>query len=114
MASNAWKEWERIVATKIFGSRRGAYTGSGGRGKTDVIHPVIAAECKFLSSPQYADIKKACNQAKDNAEPGQIPIAFIRKKGDLWGDALVVMKLEEFAKLTKIVETDLPMEEDEK
>lgn len=113
MGNKSWKEWERIVAVKIFGERRGAYTGGDKGGKNDIIHPAISSECKLLSQPQFADLKKACRQAEENAEPGQVPLAFVRRKGDLWGDGLVVMRLEEFAKLTKIVYTDLPEINDE-
>lgn len=104
MASDAWKEWERIVARKIAGERRGAYTGGTSGGKTDVKHPVIAVECKLLSNPKFADLKQACRQAEGNGKEGQVPMAFVRKKGDHWQDALVVMRFETFAKYAKMVE----------
>lgn len=109
--STAWKEWERVVAGKIRGERRGAYTGRGGQGRTDIIHDFIDAECKLLSQPQYRDLRNACRQAKENGDGG-IPIAFVRKKGEEWRDALVVMEMGEFTKVVNRLE-ELCNEEDE-
>lgn len=100
------------MARKIGGERRGAYTGGTAGGRTDVIHEVIAAECKLLSQPKFRDMKLACDQALENAEPGQVPIAFVRRKGDNWGDGLVIMKMDQFSNLTQRLIDALPGDDD--
>lgn len=110
--ANSWKEWERIVARKIFGDRRGAYTGGVRGGKTDIIHPILAAECKLLKAPTVAAVMEACRQAEDNAEPGQVPIAFVKRKGDIWADGLVVMRMEVFSKWLTVVKKAAEDEDD--
>ena len=94
MPDKAWKAWERTVASLLGGKRRGADYGDSRGGKTDIIHPRWAVECKLLGRPAYMDIRNACLQAERNAEPGQTPIAMVKRKGDRWEDALVVMRLE--------------------
>lgn len=94
--SQAWKKWESFLATLLGGKRRGAQTSWGGEGLSDVIHPFWSIEAKLLSSPHYGQIKDACRQAETSAKEGQCPIAIIKKKGENWQEALVVMRLEEF------------------
>jgi hypothetical protein len=99
MGDKAWKAWERTVAAVFGGKRRGAYTGSGGNnsGKTDIIVPGWAIECKLLGRPGFQDLLDASRQAESNRECAtDIPVAVVKRKGDPVGDALVVMRLEEF------------------
>jgi hypothetical protein len=97
MADKSWKAWERRVATIFGGRRRGAYTGLNGQGKTDVIATGWAIECKLLARAGYQDLLDAARQAEANREcPEDIPVAVVKRKGDLTKDALVVMRLETF------------------
>jgi len=97
MPDKSWKAWERVVARIFGGIRRGAYTGSGGTGKSDVIVDGWSIECKLLSRPTYQQMVNACLQAEANAEnPKDIPVAVVKKKYAKTGDALVIMRLEKF------------------
>ena len=97
MTDKAWKAWERTVSRIFGGKRRGAYTGSGGKGKTDVIVDGWAIEAKLLSRPTYQQMMNACLQAETNAEkPLDIPVAIVKKKHAKINDALVIMRLEKF------------------
>jgi hypothetical protein len=97
MTDFAWKAFERRIATVFNGKRRGAYTGSRNNGKTDIIAAGWAIECKLLSRPGFQDLLNACRQVEANREhPDDIPVALVKRKGDLDKDTLVVMRLEEF------------------
>lgn len=98
MPDAAWKAFERRIA-KIFpgASRRGAYTGNGRQGRPDLVCPGYSVECKLLSRPSFADLLNAARQAEDNAETAeQLPVAVVKRKGDLDANAIVVMRLETF------------------
>lgn len=92
----SWKKFERRVAEIFGGKRRGAYTGDGENGKTDIIHDHFAIEVKLYGAPGYAVLLKAAKQAEDNAEPGQEPVGVVKRKGASDDDALVVMRLKTF------------------
>ena len=96
MADKAWKAFERTIAAIFGGTRRGADTRGPDAGKTDVIHPHFAIECKLLGRPGYADMLAAAKQAETNAEPHQEPVAVVKRKNARNDDALVVMRLETF------------------
>ena len=97
MADKAWKAWERTVAKIFGGKRRGAYTGDGKEGKSDIVHPHYSIECKLLSRSGHAHILDACHQSEDNADSAlHEPIAIVKRKGDAPNDALVCMRLETF------------------
>jgi len=97
MPEPAWKVFERRIARVFGGKRRGAGTSTEGKGKTDIVVPGWAIECKLLSRPGYADLLNAARQAEANADqPTDIPVAILKRKGDLDKHALVVMRLERF------------------
>lgn len=97
MSDKSWKAWERRVATIFGGKRRGAYTGDGNTGKTDIIVDGWGVEVKLLSRPTYQQMFDACTQAETNREKDtDIPIAVVKKKGARDNDALVIMRLEQF------------------
>ena len=96
MSDKAWKQWERDVAALFGGQRRGADFRSVNGGKNDVIVDGWSIECKLLSRPSWGDLVASVQQARDAAESGDIPIAVVRKKGQLKGDALVVMNIGDF------------------
>jgi hypothetical protein len=96
MTDTAWKAFERRIARIFGGQRRGAYTGNGNQGKTDIVAPGWAIECKLLSRPGYQDLLNAACQAEANGDPGDIPVAIVKRKGELDKDSLVVMRLDTF------------------
>jgi hypothetical protein len=97
MPDMAWKAFERRIAGVFGGKRRGADTRTEGRGKTDVVAPGWAIECKLLSRPGFADLLNAARQAEANADsPADIPVALVKRKGDPVKDTLVVIRLERF------------------
>lgn len=98
MPDAAWKAWERVLAAIFGGKRRGPMTRGEGGGKTDVIHPKWGIEGKLIGRPSYSDLLNAARQAEDNSEPGQIPVAIVKKKNARSLDALVCMRLETFKK----------------
>lgn len=95
--TTSWKAFESRIAKLFGGKRRGAYTGSNGQGMTDVIHETWAIECKLLGAPGWAQMLAAAKQAEANAEPGQEPVAIIKRKNARDEDALVVQRLGVFA-----------------
>lgn len=93
----AWKQLERDVAREFGGQRRGAYTGSASEGgRSDIIHDAWSIECKLRARPTMAEIEAAVRQAEAAAEPGQEPVAIIKRKGGKLEDALVVQRLATF------------------
>ena len=98
VADKAWKAFERRIAAVFGGKRRGADTRDERGGKTDVIHPYWAIECKLLGAPTFSAMKNACIQAETNAAENQEPVAIIKRKsqGSSDDDALVVMRLGTF------------------
>lgn len=96
MGDKSWKAFERRIAKIFGGQRRGAETRGERGGKTDVIHEHYAIECKLLGAPGYQAMLDACRQAEANADPGQEPVAIVKRKNKLDADALVVMRLETF------------------
>ena len=101
---SAWKAWERRVASVLGGKRRGPQTSEEGAGLSDIKDvppitveiPSMSVECKLLGAPGFMQILAATKQAEDAAEPGQMPIAFVKKKFTHDKDALVVIRLEVF------------------
>ena len=96
MSDKSWKAWERRVAKMFGGERRGADYRSASGGKNDIIKEGWSIEVKLLSRPSFGQMSAAFDQAVEASEPGDIPIAIIKKKFDLDENALVVMKLGEF------------------
>ena len=97
MTDAAWKAFERRIADVFGGQRRGAYTGNGRQGKSDIIVPGWGVECKLLSRPNFQQLLDAARQAESNREcPADIPVAVVKRKGDHDTNALVVMRLEQF------------------
>lgn len=97
MADKSWKAYERRIALRMGGKRRGAYTGANGQGKTDILVTGYAVECKLLARPGFQDMLNAAEQAEKNAEsPLDVPLAIVKRKGDLDTNALVVMRLNTF------------------
>jgi hypothetical protein len=97
MSDKPWKAFERRVAQVFGGQRRGAYTGNGRQGKADIIKAGWSIECKLYSNPDYDTLLEAARQAEKNAEqPGDIPVAVVKRLRGRDDNALVVMRLETF------------------
>lgn len=94
MPDAAWKAWERRIASRIGGRRRGCDVGGTNGGKDDVIHPHFSVQCKLLGRPNFSDCLGAAKQAERDAKPHQEPVAIVKRKRSLDVDALVVMRLE--------------------
>lgn len=112
MADRSWKQFERRIA-KYFpnGRRRGADTQNVDRGgKSDIICDGWAPECALLGRPAFSRLLEKAVQSERNAEPGQIPVAIVKKKFSDDNDALVIFRLETFVEhfLTQPVEPDSP------
>ncbi len=102
MPDKAWKAFERRIARYLGGKRRGAYVRDSTGGKTDVVLPGWAVECKLLSRPNHGQMLLAALQAENNKEkPEDFAVAFVKKKGQKDVNTLVVMRLHEFLRLYK-------------
>jgi hypothetical protein len=99
MADKAWKAFERRIAKWWPGAkRRGAYTGSGRRGRSDLICPGWSIECKLWRNFNFLDLRKAALQAERNREESDdIPVAVCKRLRERDKDSLVIMRLETFA-----------------
>jgi hypothetical protein len=96
LADKGWKQFERRVAAALGGRRRGADTSHGrDGGKSDIIHPRLAPECKLLARPGWADFVSAIEQAERNAD-GKIPIAVVKRGNALDKNAIVAIRLDKF------------------
>lgn len=93
MADKSWKAFERRIAAFVGGKRRGADTRDERGGKSDVIHPHFAIECKLLSRPSFSAMLDACRQSERNAEEHQEPVAIVKRKNDPDDNAIVCMRL---------------------
>jgi hypothetical protein len=97
MPDKTWKAFERWVAKQFGGTRRGAdFRGARG-GKNDIIADGYSIECKIWARPTWSalveDVKHA-EERRDN--PGDIPLAIMKKKGDRNLDSIVAMRFETF------------------
>lgn len=94
MGDASWKAFERRIAKVFGGKRRGAVDHTGG---SDIIVDGWSVECKLLSRPSYSLMLDACLQAeRERPHPTDIPVAVVKRKGDLDKNALVIMRLETF------------------
>ena len=94
MPDSAWKHFEREIALRIGGKRRGPDVRGDSGGKNDIIHDHWSAECKLLGKIGYGSLLSAARQAEENADNKmQIPVAFVKKKSARMSDCLVVMRL---------------------
>ena len=97
MSDKAWKAFERRLAAVFGGQRRGAHTSDGEHGKCDIIKPGWSIEAKLYTSPTYDVMLQAARQAERNREqPGDIPIAVVKRLRGKDENALVVIRLDVF------------------
>lgn len=98
MSDKSWKQFERRIARRFGGRRRGAQTSRDGEGLSDCVGtPGFSIECalgrKYTS---YAAILAKCQQAERAAADGEIPIAVIKAPRVRDTSTLVAMRLPEF------------------
>lgn len=100
MPTKTWKAFERFVAKKLGGLRRGAYTGGTHGGKSDVILNGFSIECKLHASVTHGLIQTAIDEAevqRDNED--DFAIAVVKPNGGFKHHTLVCMRIDEFARL---------------
>ncbi len=91
-----WKSCERRIAT-LLGGQRVPVSGRGRGDSPDIWHHHLSIEVK--SRRRIPDwIEAAVRQAEDCAKDGQLSVAILHADGARYLDALVVMRLEDFAK----------------
>jgi hypothetical protein len=97
MADKSWKAFERRIAKRFGGKRRGADYGGFAGGTNDIICEGFSVECKLYKRPSYGMMVDACFQAEAAREKfTDAAVAVVKKKGARDNDALVIMRLEEF------------------
>lgn len=97
MVDKTWKAFERRVAKKFNGKRRGADYADQTGGKTDIIAPGFSVEVKNWSRPTWAAITSDVKKSEERREkPTDIPLAIMKKVGDGDDNAIVCMRLETF------------------
>jgi hypothetical protein len=90
-----WNQAERRIAA-ILGGRRIPVSGRGDN--PDVEHPALSVEVKARASfPAW--LEDALKQAEASALDGKTPVAVLHRDHRPYRDALVVLRLSEFAEL---------------
>ena len=94
-----WKACERKIAA-LLGGKRVPVSGRGRGDSPDIIHEHLSIEVKNRRHlPAW--IEDAMKQAEACTKEGQVPIAVFHQNGKKYRDALVLMRLSEFANLLK-------------
>lgn len=94
-----WKNTERRVA-KIIGGKRVPVTGRARGDVPDIEHEVFAVEVKhWRVMPKRVVAALAQAEAARGVNSTKIPVAVIHGAGDELRDAIVVMRLHDFADL---------------
>jgi len=91
-----WKRVEREIA-KRFGTVRNL---SQGLAVPDVVTHTLSIEVKSRRSlPKW--LSNALKQAEDNCVSGTLPLVVLHESGELYNDALVIMRLKDFLRPAK-------------
>ena len=92
---NDWKACERRIA-KLLDGRRIPVTGRQRGGTPDIDHAALSIEVKSRKTlPAW--LLKAVNQAQAASLDGKTPVVVLHKDRTPYAQALVVLKLEDFA-----------------
>ncbi len=92
-----WKQAERRIAA-ILGGRRIPVSGRGRGDNPDIEHPRLSVEVKSHASfPAW--LESALRQAEFSATEGKTPAVVLHRDRRPYRDALVVVRLGEFAEL---------------
>ncbi len=94
-----WKACERKVV-EILGGIRVPVSGRQRGSTPDIEHPALSIEVKSRKTlPAW--LLDALEQAQAASEDGRLPVAVLHQDRKPYRDALVVVRLEDFAKLVK-------------
>ncbi len=94
-----WKACERKIA-EILGGVRVPVSGRQRGATPDVEHPALSIEVKSRKSlPGW--LLEALEQAQAATEDGRLPVAVIHQDRKPYRDALVVVRLKDFADFVK-------------
>ncbi len=94
-----WKQAERRIAA-ILGGRRIPVSGRGRGDNPDIEHPALSVEVKARASfPAW--LEDALKQAELSATDGKTPVVVLHQDRRKYPDALVVVRLSEFAELVR-------------
>ncbi|MDP9478482.1 MAG: hypothetical protein M3R38_22840, partial [Actinomycetota bacterium] len=104
LAVRDWKQAERRIAA-ILGGRRIPVSGRGRGDNPDIEHPRLCVEVKAHASfPAW--LESALRQAEFSATDGKTPAVVLHGDRQRYADALVVVRLSEFAELVNGRERD--------
>ncbi len=93
----SWKHGERRV-TEMLGGTRVPVTGRGRGDAPDIEHPLLSLEVKTRAKlPAW--LHDAMHQAEASARDGQLPVAVLHQDRTRYGDALVLIRLDDLARL---------------
>ncbi len=94
-----WKQAERRIADTL-GGRRVPVSGRTRGDRPDIEHDTLSVEVKSRKClPAW--IENAIQQAKAASKNGEQPVAVLHQDGTRYTDALVVIRLEDFADYVK-------------
>ncbi len=94
-----WKACERRIA-EVLGGVRVPVSGRQRGATPDVEHPILSIEVKSRKSlPGW--LLDALEQAQAASENGRLPVAILHQDCKPYRDALVVVRLEDFANYVK-------------
>jgi hypothetical protein len=95
-----WKQAERRIAA-ILGGRRIPVSGRGLGDNPDIEHQSLSVEVKARASfPAW--LEDALRQAECSARNGKIPAVVLHQDRGKYPDALVLLRLSEFAELVEL------------
>ncbi len=94
-----WKQAERRIAA-ILGGWRVPVSGRGRGDNPDIEHPALSVEVKARANfPAW--LEDALRQAELSATDGKTPAVVLHQDRRKYPDALVVLRLSEFAELVR-------------
>ena len=94
-----WKQAERRIAD-ILGGRRVPVSGRTCGDRPDIKHDALSVEVKSRKSlPAW--MENAMQQAKAASKNGELPVAVLHQDGKRYTEALVVIRLVDFADYVK-------------
>ncbi len=94
-----WKACERKIA-EILGGVRVPVTGRQRGATPDIEHPTLSIEVKSRKSLS-AWLLDALEQAQAASKDGRLPVAVLHQDRKSYRDALVVVRLEDFANFSE-------------
>lgn len=92
MANEAWKKFERKIATKLGTFRTPLSGGSSRHTRSDTLHRELYVEIKYTGKTQMTIKKAWLDEAMINAElEGKMPMLIFGYKGDSKAWAIIPM-----------------------